>query len=101
MPAASFLGYLRAMLDEQQAQLDQQLKISAHTGWQIRNILSGMMGGEGVNYLNYLEPMGLLSKQEQEFIKVMKTLEKSRAKQEAENNITKAQRIAEMGRKRG
>lgn len=89
------------MLDEQQAQLDQQLKVSAHTGWQIRNIVNGIIGGEAVNYLNYLEPMGLLTKQEQEFIKVMKTLEKSRAKQEAENNISKAQRIADMGRKRG
>lgn len=101
MPAASFLGYLRAMLDEQQAKLDEALKISAHTGWQFRNLISGLMGGKEVNYLQYLEPLGLLSKQEQEFIKVMKALEKHRAKAEAKDNITKAQAIADMGRKRG
>lgn len=101
MPAAFFLGYLRAMLDEEQKRLDQQLKISAHTGWQIRNLLSGIMGGKEINYLDYLEPMGLLSKQEKNFIRVMRALQAHQAKDEAKQNIAKAEKIIELARKRG
>lgn len=98
LPAADFLGYLKAMFKEEQKELENRLKISAHTGWQIRNLLAGITGSKEINYTDHLLGLGLLSEEEKQALFIAQLIEKHQQQKEAVENVKLAENILEMYR---
>lgn len=77
----------------------QEMKVSGHIGWQIRNVLANMMGGKAVQYLEYLEPLGLLDGNEKAYMRAAKYIERQKQRDDAIKSIHKAEQILAMNRK--
>lgn len=103
LPVFDFLGYLAAARAEQRKEFRQQMKASAFTGWQIQNIIGGMLSSEknpfkGPNFLEYSENLGLLSDEEKQHLKMFKQMERIRRKQEEKAALAKADNIIQLDR---
>lgn len=98
LPAADFLGYLKAMFKQEEKELTDRLKISAHTGWQIRNLLAGFVGGKEISFTDHLQSLGLLSEKEQQLLYISRIIENQQSKKEAREHVELAEKILEMYR---
>lgn len=102
LPVVDFFGYLAAIRKREEEEFNRQLKISAFTGWQQYTLLAGSFGGEKaeiMSFMEYSETLGILTKEEKEYLNLYRQMQKLADQNKAKQNIEKAKNIIELDRK--
>lgn len=102
LPAFDFLGYLTAILEEEEFKAKEEQRLSAFTGWQFYTILkqTGFLGNSKlIKFNEYLGNLGLLTERESEQLALYKKYKREQNKHEAKANIQQAEEIAALVRR--
>lgn len=100
LPVGDFFGYLSAAREKEKEDFNKQMKAAAFMGWQQYTLIHGMTNQKEnpMSFLEYSDTLGILTKQEKDYLKLYKQMETLQQKEQAKKNIEKATNIIQMDR---
>lgn len=101
LPACDFIGLYSAMMKDERQKFDQDLKVSAFTGWQFLNHIGAILGAKDLpGFLEYSDSLSLLNDEEKEMLTIHKQLKRMENKRAVQRNLDTAAQIIELDRHR-
>jgi hypothetical protein len=89
---------LAAIQKDNRNKFNEEMRISAFTGWQFKAVISSVFGAKSESFAEYTDAMGLLRPEEKEQLELLKRIQKMQNKETARRNMETAANIVEMDR---
>ena len=99
MPFVDLIEYLAAAREDEQEAFRRDLKASAFVGYQLY-LMTRTKDSKTLSFMEYSDGLGLLSKEEKDYLKLYKQMEKLQQKNVAKQAIANASNILQMDRSR-